>query len=210
MSEVTYMTESLIGGEIKTQQSILAADTYYKGMPLQYNFTVPTEGTADVGNTGDGTMTGVTQGVTGQLKIGTYEVKCVEVATHGGTFSLADPNGNLLATDLTIFAGAGEVTEFAIGGLVFSITDGATDFVAGDKFTLAITAGAYAYLAGGQLAGFFLEDESRIISSAAAGSIIIGGEIQEGGIVDDSGDALTITEDMIVEWAALGFYVKRS
>ena len=33
----SYETEKLIGGEIKTQQVKFAADTYYKGMPLEYD-----------------------------------------------------------------------------------------------------------------------------------------------------------------------------
>ena len=108
-----------------------------------------------------------------------------------------------------MFAGAGEVTEFAVGGLVFSLTDGSTDFAAGDKFTLSVTAGSYGYLGSGKLAGFFFETASRTLSSAGYGSIIIGGELQQGGIVDDSGSALTITDDMVEAWASLGFYIKR-
>ena len=110
MSEVTYITENLIGGEITTQQVKFAADTYYKGMPVEY----------DSGN---------------------------------------------------------------------------------DR---------YKYLASGSLAGFFLEDESRAISADGWGSIINGGEIMEGGVVDDSNAAYTLTEDLIAAWSALGFKIKRS
>ena len=37
MAEVTYITENLVAGEIRTQQVKMAADTYYKGMPLEYD-----------------------------------------------------------------------------------------------------------------------------------------------------------------------------
>lgn len=37
-SETTeFLTENLIAGEIKTQQVKMAADTYYRGMPLEYD-----------------------------------------------------------------------------------------------------------------------------------------------------------------------------
>lgn len=35
-TSVTYSAETLIAGPIKTDQALLKADTYYKGMPLKY------------------------------------------------------------------------------------------------------------------------------------------------------------------------------
>ena len=59
------------------------------------------------------------------------------------------------------------------------------------------------------IAGFFLEEE-RIISANGWGTIIApGSTIYEGGIVDDSGDDLTIDEDFIAAVAVRGFHVKR-
>lgn len=104
-----YNSEILVGGEIKTQQVKLAADTYYRGMPLEY--------------------------------------------------------------------------------------DAAND--------------RYQYLASGDLAGFWLEDESRAVTVDTWSTMISWGEIQENGIVDDSGDAYTVTEDLIATWRALGFFIKR-
>lgn len=37
MSETTYNTENLVAGEVVTQQVKFAADTYYKGMPLEFD-----------------------------------------------------------------------------------------------------------------------------------------------------------------------------
>lgn len=109
----TYNTEELIAGKIETQQVKLAADTYYRGMPLEY--------------------------------------------------------------------------------------DAAND--------------RYKYLASGSIAGIFLEDDDEgtgVAKTANAwGSIIFGGDVYEGGIVDDSGDAYTITEDIIAAWRAEGFFIKR-
>lgn len=37
MAATQFETENLIAGEIRTQQVKLAADTYYRGMPLEYD-----------------------------------------------------------------------------------------------------------------------------------------------------------------------------
>jgi len=108
MADVTYKTESLIAGDIKTQQVAFAADTYYRGMPLEY----------DSGN---------------------------------------------------------------------------------DR---------YQYLASGTIAGFFLGEQTTL-TNGDRDSIIVGGDIYQGGVVNDSGAAYTVTEDLIALWAQSGFYVKR-
>lgn len=105
---MSYPTETLIAGEVITKQMKLAADTYYKGMPLEYD----------------------------------------------------------------------------------SLND------------------RYKYLAGGTLAGFFSEDESRTVSANGYGGVILWGELKETGIVDDSNVAYTVTHALIATWAALGFFVK--
>jgi len=37
MSEVTYTVDDLVAGPVITDQVKVAADTYYRGMPLKYN-----------------------------------------------------------------------------------------------------------------------------------------------------------------------------
>ena len=110
MSEsVEYNSETLIGGEIKTQQVKFAADTYYNGMPLEYDAT-------------------------------------------------------------------------------------------NDRYLTLTT---------GDIAGIFLEKRERTLSNNEYGSIIIGGEIMGSGLVTDTNTALTVTDDMIADWAARGFYIKK-
>lgn len=88
--------------------------------------------TADAGNTGNGVFGAVTVG--NDAITGTYVVEITEAAAEGGTFSVTDPNGDAVGT--------GEVgVAFSAGGLSFTIADGATDFVVGDKWTVAVTAG---------------------------------------------------------------------
>ena len=113
MAAVTYNTENLIGGDIKTDQAPLAADTYYRGMPLKY---------------------------TAASDYYEYDSTCT-----GGAFYLGD-------------------------GIA----------------------------------------SSRVISTTSYDTIIVGGEVMEGGIVNDSGAALTITQDMIAALALVGIYIKRS
>lgn len=65
------------------------------------------------------------------------------------------------------------------------------------------------YTADAKIQAVFLEDESRAISANGWGSVIVGGEVSEGGLVDDSNAALTVTEDMIAAAALNGIYIKR-
>lgn len=63
----------------------------------------------------------------------------VIVAADGGTFKLEDPFGNLLDNSIVMGGVAGGATTYVGFGLTFILTDGATDFVVGDTFALAIT-----------------------------------------------------------------------
>lgn len=91
---------------------------------------------AAAGNTsGSGTIASVTVGA--GAKVGVYHVVCIEPATNLGKFTVEDPDG--------ITVGVATVgTEFVGGGLTFTITD-ATDFVAGDAFTITVAAGSGKY-----------------------------------------------------------------
>lgn len=67
----------------------------------------------------------------------------------------------------------------------------------------------YQNLDSGSIAGIFLGDETTLANDDQD-VIIAGGEVYEGGIVNGSGAALTITETMIAAWAVRGFYVKKA
>jgi hypothetical protein len=61
--------------------------------------------------------------------------------------------------------------------------------------------------------GIYLGDSvstSRLLSSAGYGTIIKGGDVQEGGFVNDSGNAVTLDEDIISVLGTFGIYVKRA
>lgn len=95
--------------------------------------------TPDGGNTGDGTVTALALAAGETPLPGSYNLECTFAVAEGGVFKLEDPNGELVADNLTLRVGAGLASSFVAGGLSFTITEGATDFVAGDKFGLAVT-----------------------------------------------------------------------
>ena len=94
---------------------------------------------AVAGNTGNGTCSAVTVGV--GAKVGVYRVTFIKATTNLGTFIVEGPDG--------IQVGAPGVvgTAYTGGGLTFTLSDGATDFVAGDQFTITVAAGSGKYIA---------------------------------------------------------------
>ena len=104
-------------------------------------FTVAvTEGVPNsvaVVGTGDGTMTEI-EGRRA-LKVGDYVVTCtVAGTTHGGTFGVVDPDGNTLGT-LVLPDTAGGNAVFTHDQITFKITDGSTNFIVGDSFTITVS-----------------------------------------------------------------------
>jgi hypothetical protein len=95
------------------------------------NAAVVVAGT-NVGN-GTFTMDATTPLLAGVME-GAYRVVMVEPVANLGTFEVLDPAGRLV--------GVGNVgTAFTGGGIKFLIADGATDFSAGDSWTVYIRAG---------------------------------------------------------------------
>ena len=92
-------------------------------------------GAAVSGNTGNGTITAVSAGDTAQA--GVYQIVCIEPATNIGTFAVENPKGVIIG-----HAVVGAVFE---GEVNFTLTDGATDFVAGDRFTVTVDEGSGKY-----------------------------------------------------------------
>lgn len=81
-------------------------------------------------NVGNGVMGAIV--VSNGAKVGDYKLIMVEPNTNAGAFIVEDPTGQEV--------GHGNVgTAYAAGGLAFTLADGATDFVAGDSFTITVT-----------------------------------------------------------------------
>lgn len=143
MATETLTRDNLIAGDQKIVTSSETLDTgdLARGTVLGKISVgaVPTTGTADAGNTGNGTVTVVTGAKF--TKVGVYTIKCVEAITNGGRFQVINPDGKLIA-DVTILAGAGGVIAFTSDELNATITDGSTDFALDDFFTVTIAAGS--------------------------------------------------------------------
>ena len=85
--------------------------------------------TANGGNTGDGTSGAITLGAL--TEPGTYTLTCIATAVNAGTFQVQTPNGYRLP-DLDV------AQAYTGDHLNFTLADGATDFILGDKFTVAV------------------------------------------------------------------------
>ena len=95
---------------------------------------------ADAGNTGDGALAMETTAVTSAAREGVYVAVCIEPAVDGGTFDVQDPDGKSIGT-ATVGAVFGKQVRF-------TISDGATDFVAGDRFEISVARASAASNAG--------------------------------------------------------------
>ena len=117
------------------------ADTFAEGTILARRAVAIAVTASAVTGTGNGTVTLATV-VAGSIVpvVGVYVLTCAEAVVEGGVFNLVDPNGAQVAAGLTMTPGAGGTTVIEVAGLQFTLTDGGTDFVAGDFFTLTVAA----------------------------------------------------------------------
>jgi hypothetical protein len=82
-------------------------------------------------------VSGQAVGANGGVQRGTYRVSFIEPTTNLGMFVVYDPNG--------LYVGDGVVGTAFDNQITFTIADGATDFVSGDAFSIAVTGGTYKY-----------------------------------------------------------------
>lgn len=135
-SSSSYSPDRLVAGDparlLARSITLLSGQNLARGAVIgrQSAATVPTTGTADGGNTGDGTMTSVAAGGT-DLIAGTYTARCITAATNAGDFEIIDPDGDVVGIATVAVA-------FTSDHLNLTINDGATDFAVGDKFTVAV------------------------------------------------------------------------
>jgi phage tail sheath gpL-like len=109
-------------------------------MPMVATFTydtVTSEKTVTIG-TSDGTIGTFT--TTGNPKPGVWTIECTAEASNAGTFTVTDPDGLVAGTVTTMGA-------HVVGGLGFTLTDGAEDFDTGDTFEVTVPATASALTA---------------------------------------------------------------
>lgn len=186
------------GNFFSTRQIALAADTYHIGMLLEYQAT----GTAVTTGTGNGVASDIV--ADGNVALGVYT--CTFTAAL--VCDLSDPDGNVIATGLTVPDGS--AATFKINGLTFTLTDGGTAWVATDTIAMTVVVGAYLALDEGNLSAIYNGSKARVLASAGEDNCIVAGEISASGIVDDSGDALTLTDAQVAAFALRGFWIKEN
>lgn len=207
------VTNNDIGSVILKSGQVRDALLIFAGIATVLAGTLIARQTVDIavvadgtGNTGDGTCTAVTV-VAGPIVplVGAYNLECIEAVTHGGIFKLEDPNGALVATNLVMTAGAGAATVFDTSGFQFTLTDGTTDFIVGDKFSLTVVANGnlvpYA-IAGAGGAQIPIAILTYAVTSTGAGNVavraMVSGEVRkERLIIDADGDGSNITEAIL-------------
>lgn len=188
----------LIAGKVYTEVENLAADTYYGGMPLKYSSTP----TATGPGTGNGTCSALSATAGVMPGAWTFDFSAALVG------DLKDPTGTTVGT-YNLTTGTGSATVIGYNGLIFTITVQSVAFAAASEFVITVPAtGVYSYTAVGPFDAFY-NGADKVLGSAGYGSVVVGGEIYEGGIVDGSGDALTITTAMRTQMRANGFYPRK-
>lgn len=114
---VVALSQTLVAGQVIGKTDVVAG--------------VTSSCAADAGNTGDGVFTiDGTAPVGAGAKNGVYRAVCIAVAADGGEFAVFDPAGV-------------EIGRVAVGAtfnnqIKFVIADGATDFAAGDAFSITV------------------------------------------------------------------------
>lgn len=98
--------------------------------------------TQEFAGTGNGVLTpDASTPLLAGVQEGAYRVVCIEPATNAGVFAVYDPQGVHIGNHTV--AGAAFANQ-----IKFAIADGATDFVAGDTFTLWVRGGAASAVTG--------------------------------------------------------------
>jgi hypothetical protein len=144
---------------------------------------------------------------------------------QGGVFKLEDPHGNLISSNLEMSGDPLGSTTFNSGGMTFTVTDGSTDFIVGDKFNITVTADSdYVplkqtdLLGGANFAGIYI-GENVTAAAIVAGDVvncpmITGGKMTIDGdqLIFENGLSLTSVlpsgKTVREEMEALGIFVE--
>lgn len=161
--------------------------------------------TPDGGNVGDGTTAASVVGVEELPVPGNYNLECTFVVAEGGVFKFVDPNGNIVADNITLRVGAGLVTTLNIQGLQIVVTEGGTDFSVGDKFQIAVVANGklVPFAIGGVAgAGIPIAVMTKDVAAAGAGdeflrALVAGSVRKEKLIISADGDGSNITDAIL-------------
>lgn len=184
----SFIPDNLLFGDedLCTDSVSVSAGNLKRGSVLgQVTRSVPTTGTADGGNTGAGTCTLVA--ARRYTQTGTYTVICTVANV---TFEIQDPSGHVvgLATVGTLF----DNREIAL-----QVNDTGTNFIVGDKFTIAVTVGSFACKLvdkgasdGSQTAKFVLLNDTDATSAAKLATVAKCGSFNEAALIFAAGNTI--------------------
>lgn len=168
-------------------------------------------------NTGNGTVTGQAVGANAGVRRGIYTISMIEPTAALGTFqvfwsdpSAGNPRGMLIGDGVVGTAFDSEIT--------FTVNDGATDFVAGDAFTIKVTAGTYKYKEydvadadGGQRVAGVLYEAVDATSADKAGVVLSrDAEIRKDDLIWFTGATSAQKDEAADALAALGIIARAS
>lgn len=206
-------TVELDEGEFRDETLYFSgADTFVAGTILARRKVATSVAASAVTGTGTGTVTAaVVIGGPVVPLVGAYVLRCTEAVTNGGIFRLEDPNGMIVATDLRMTAGSGQATTFKAAGLQFTVTD-ATDFVAGDYFTLTVAAdGKLVPFASDGVGGAQIPCAVLTYEASKTGSgnlpvrVLVAGEVKkERLVIDADGNGTNVNTTVIEQLREVG------
>lgn len=211
-SEGKYSGEFILseaeGSRSRENVTVLSGENLKAGHVIGRTLVSPTVGAATAlgTNTGTGTVSAPTAG--NGVQRGTYKVVFTEPNTNLGTFQVIDPNGQVTGDGVVGSAFAGEVG--------FTISDGATDFVAGDAFTIAVTGGTYKVeeydpadaSSGGRPYGILYGNVDASAADKAGVAIVRDAEVRAGDLTWFTGATTTQKETAQDLLAAAGLIVR--
>lgn len=160
-----------------------------------------------VTGTGNGTVTSPAAVAPGPIVplVGVYTLTVVETIVEGGVMELTDPNGAIVGSNLILDPAGEASTEFEVAGLLFTVNEGSTDFIAGDFFTITVVADgkmipfAIAGAGGAQIPIAIITFDS-VATGAGNEAIragVAGSYRKERLIIDADGDGSNITDAIL-------------
>lgn len=198
--------------------TLAAADTIVDGTILARKAVATAITASAITGTGNGTCTLATV-VTGPIVplVGAYVLTCIEAVADGGVFKLEDPNGAIVDPNIVLDVGAGGATVVTTAGMTFTVTDGSTNFVATDYFTLTTAADGNMYLyatdgVGGVQKPLMVYTGYDLVVTAGGDFVVrpmkTGGVRAERLIIDADGDDSNITAAILDELRSAGIYAQ--
>lgn len=198
-SSSTYNPDKLIAGPaplMSKKATLLSGENRTRGAVLGKKVTAASSvtGTADSGNTGNGTIGTLSAGTGAQ--VGTYRAVAIEPGTNLGTFAVYDPSGVEIGRAIAGTAFTGQV--------VFTIADGSTDFVSGDAFSIVVAGATEKYLLavaaavdGSQIADAVLAEDCDASAGDAECVVFIRGDFNENALTFGAGHSATTVRETL-------------